>query len=64
VYVVEANTDGQLHRLLRMDLGGLADHAVSLRRGDGLPLTAEFVMREVESAERAARTPVAQEAGR
>ncbi len=44
VVVVEANRDGQLAQLLRMEYPELATRIVSHSRSDGLPLTAEWVV--------------------
>ena len=43
IYVVEMNTDGQLRQLLQMEVPAEdAARLRSLRKNDGLPLTAEL----------------------
>ncbi|NPA26673.1 MAG: 2-oxoacid:acceptor oxidoreductase subunit alpha [Chloroflexi bacterium] len=44
VVVVEANRDGQVAQLLRMEYPELATRVISHSRSDGLPLTARFVL--------------------
>lgn len=51
-YVLELNRDGQLHQLLSIEHCDLTDRMVSLAYIDGLPMTAEFVVRSVTDKER------------
>ncbi len=51
VYVVELNTDGQMHQLLRLHA---PEHAMQLRSiaySDGLPLTARYVTEQIYEME-------------
>jgi len=43
VYVVEMNTDGQLRQLLQIEVPEHAARLRSLRKNDGLPLTADWI---------------------
>jgi 2-oxoglutarate ferredoxin oxidoreductase subunit alpha len=43
VYVVEMNTDGQLRQLLQIEYPQEAARLQSLRKNDGLPLTADWI---------------------
>lgn len=43
IYVVEANTDGQLAQIMRMEVPEQSTHIHSIAYLDGLPLTAPFV---------------------
>jgi 2-oxoglutarate ferredoxin oxidoreductase subunit alpha len=43
VYVVEMNTDGQLRQLLQIEYPEEAARLRSLRKNDGLPLTADWI---------------------
>jgi len=43
VYVVEMNTDGQLRQLLQIEVPAEAARLRSLRKNDGLPLTASWI---------------------
>ncbi len=52
-YVVEMNTDAQLLGLLRIEYPELAMRMRSLRKNDGLPLTAEWIADGVLSQEAA-----------
>ncbi len=44
VYVIENNFDGQMAQLIRMETSEATSHMVSLPLGDGLPMTAEWVV--------------------
>jgi 2-oxoglutarate ferredoxin oxidoreductase subunit alpha len=46
-YVVELNRDGQLHQLLQIDHCDMTDRLVSLAYLDGLPITAEYIIKSV-----------------
>ncbi len=50
-YVVELNRDGQLHQLLRLEVQGCTNKLVSLAHIDGLPLTADWVVRALLAEE-------------
>lgn len=52
-YVIELNRDGQLHQILTMDFCGLTDNMVSLAYIDGLPMTAEYIIKSVLEREEA-----------
>ncbi len=47
VYVVEANRDGQMRQLLELEVPAMADRLVSIAKGDGLPLTARWIMNAI-----------------
>ncbi len=51
VYVVEMNRDGQVHKLLSLEVPGEAEKLVSVAKVDGLPLTAEWIAGEIMDAE-------------
>jgi 2-oxoglutarate/2-oxoacid ferredoxin oxidoreductase subunit alpha len=51
VYVIENNHDGQLHQILRMDYPELAPKLTGFPLGDGLPMTAKFIIDSVMQAE-------------
>lgn len=51
VYVVELNTDGQLHKLLQLHTPQFATRLLSLAYSDGLPLTARYVTERIYEAE-------------
>lgn len=44
-YVVELNRDGQMHQLLSLETPQNATHLISLSHIDGLPLTADWVVK-------------------
>lgn len=44
-YVIELNRDGQMHQLLSLESPQKAEHLISLAHIDGLPLTAEWVVK-------------------
>jgi len=50
-YVIELNQDGQLHQLLTLEYRKLANQLISLAFIDGLPLTAEYVIKSVSTKE-------------
>jgi 2-oxoglutarate ferredoxin oxidoreductase subunit alpha len=47
VYVIEMNTDGQMCKLLQLEVPDQATKLVSLTHNNGLPLTARWVMDQV-----------------
>jgi 2-oxoglutarate ferredoxin oxidoreductase subunit alpha len=51
VYVVELNTDAQMHQLLRLHLGGLQDRLRAANWSDGLPLTARWLTNTIVEKE-------------
>ena len=51
VYVVELNIDGQMRQLLQLECPQWATKLVSLCQYDGLPLTADWVVRAIRSEE-------------
>ncbi|MEJ2607173.1 MAG: hypothetical protein P8Z41_10920 [Anaerolineales bacterium] len=51
VYVVEMNTDGQMHQLLQLEWPALATKLVSLTKNNGVPLDADWTFEAVRSAE-------------
>jgi len=53
VYVVEINTDGQLHSLLQLHTPELATRLRSIAYADGLPLTAQYVGGRINEMENA-----------
>ena len=52
VYVVENNRDGQMHKILSLELPGKAADMVSLAHIDGLPLSAEWIKEAVLAEEK------------
>lgn len=50
-YVIELNRDGQLHQILSLEVPDSAMNLISLSHLDGLPLTAEWVVNQVENKE-------------
>lgn len=50
VVVIEQNLDGQLHKLLQLELPALAPRLLSAARINGLPLTADWVLQTVRTA--------------
>lgn len=50
-YVLELNRDGQLHQLLVMDFCDLTNRLISLSYIDGLPMTAEWIIKVVSEKE-------------
>jgi 2-oxoglutarate ferredoxin oxidoreductase subunit alpha len=47
VYVVEMNTDGQMHKLLQLEVPDQATKLVSLTHNNGLPLSARWVVEAI-----------------
>jgi len=50
-YVIELNRDGQLHQILRLEIPDCSMKLISLSHLDGLPLTADWVIKQFESKE-------------
>ncbi len=50
-YVVELNRDGQLHQILRLEIPDCSMNLISLSHLDGLPLTADWVERQITAKE-------------
>lgn len=48
VYVVELNRDGQMHNILQNEIPELATKLISLAHLDGLPLSADWVVKKVK----------------
>jgi 2-oxoglutarate ferredoxin oxidoreductase subunit alpha len=51
VYVIEMNSDGQMRQLLQLEYPELAARVRSLRRNNGLPLTARWITDNLLAAE-------------
>jgi len=51
VYVLENNYDGQLHQIIRMEHPEDVRHVISVTLGDGLPMTATWVIDEIIARE-------------
>ena len=51
IYLVENNFDGQMAQLIRMETSESTSHMVSLPLGDGLPMTAEWVVEKISKHE-------------
>ncbi len=51
VYVVELNTDGQMHKLLQLHTPEHATKLISIAYSDGLPLTARYVAERIYEME-------------
>jgi 2-oxoglutarate/2-oxoacid ferredoxin oxidoreductase subunit alpha len=51
VYVIENNFDGQMAQLIRMETSESTQHMTSLPLGDGLPMTAEWVVEQISKHE-------------
>jgi 2-oxoglutarate ferredoxin oxidoreductase subunit alpha len=49
VYVLELNRDGQMHRILTIELPSLAEKLISVSRVDGLPMTANWILEQISS---------------
>ncbi len=49
VYVLELNRDGQMHRILTIELPSLAEKLISASRADGLPMTANWILEQISS---------------
>jgi 2-oxoglutarate ferredoxin oxidoreductase subunit alpha len=52
-YVIEMNTDGQMHKLLQLEAPELATRLCSLTRNNGLPLSARWIAESLQAAEEA-----------
>ena len=52
VYVVEMNRDGQMHRILQLEMPEMATKLVSLAHLDGLPLTARWIVESIQEEEK------------
>lgn len=50
-YVIELNRDGQLSQILLIDYPGLSDQLISLSYIDGLPITADWIIKSVSAKE-------------
>ena len=50
-YVVEMNTDGQMRQLLQLEAPDVAGRIRSIRRNNGLPLTARWIAEALQQAE-------------
>lgn len=51
IYVVEMNTDGQMRQLLQLEAPDVAGRIRSIRRNNGLPLTARWIAETLRDAE-------------
>ena len=51
IYVVEMNTDGQMRQLLQLEAPDVAGRIRSIRRNNGLPLTARWIAETLQEAE-------------
>ena len=47
VYVIENNFDGQLHKILRMEIPEHSMRLISVAKCDGLPLSARFITESI-----------------
>ena len=50
-YVLELNRDGQLHQILSLEYCEMTDRLASLSYIDGLPMTAEWIIKSVSVKE-------------
>ncbi len=50
-YVIELNRDGQLHQILSLEVPDCSMKLISLSHLDGLPLTADWVVNQIETKE-------------
>lgn len=50
-YVLELNRDGQLHQILSLEYCGMTDRLISLSYIDGLPMTADWIVKSVTEKE-------------
>ncbi len=53
VYVIENNFDGQLHQLMKLEYSEDMTHIHSITLGDGLPMTARFIVDSINNAQEA-----------
>lgn len=51
VYVIENNYDGQLNQIMRIDIPEDMTHVKSLTLGDGLPMTARWIVESISAKE-------------
>jgi 2-oxoglutarate ferredoxin oxidoreductase subunit alpha len=51
IYVIEMNTDGQMYKLLQLEMPDQTAALKSIRHNDGLPLTARFIHEQVVGRE-------------
>jgi len=51
VYVIEINTDGQMHALLQLEYPELATKVVSLTKNNGVPISADWAVEAILEAE-------------
>lgn len=51
VYVIENNFDGQLAQIIRLETSESTQHMVSMPLGDGLPMTAAWVVENIKKHE-------------
>jgi hypothetical protein len=49
--VVELNRDGQLHEILNIEYCDQSDRLISLSYIDGLPMTADYIIKSVSEKE-------------
>ncbi len=54
VYVIEMNRDGQMHSILRLEMPDLTMKLISLAHLDGMPLTARWIVEQIEEKEQSA----------
>ncbi len=50
-YILELNQDGQLHQLLSLDFCDMTKQLISLSYIDGLPMTADYIIKSVSAQE-------------
>ncbi len=53
-YVVELNRDGQMHRVLQLEMPDIATKVISLAHLDGMPLTARWIVESLQEKEMSA----------
>lgn len=51
VYVIEMNTDGQMHKLLQLEIPELAMKLISLTHNNGVPIDADWAVEAILQAE-------------
>ncbi len=54
VYVIELNRDGQMHGILQLEMPDIATKLISLAHLDGMPLTARWIVDNLQEKERSA----------
>jgi 2-oxoglutarate ferredoxin oxidoreductase subunit alpha len=52
VYVIEMNRDGQMHKILQLEMPDIATKLVSLAHLDGMPLTARWIIENLQEQEK------------